>query len=41
LYPQSNFAIVVPKRCFGSPDDIPRYWEIIRRHCPGILELKH
>ncbi len=40
LYAQSNYAIIVPKRCFRSPDDIQRYREIIRRYCPGTLELQ-
>jgi YcxB-like protein len=41
LYAQSNFAIIVPKRCFSSPDEIERYRQIIRRYCPGTLELKN
>ncbi len=41
LYAQSNFATVVPKRCFNGPDDIQRYRGIIRRYCPGILDFKN
>jgi len=41
LYAQSNFAIIVPKRCFKSADDIQRYREIVRRYCPGTLELQN
>ena len=41
LYPQSNYAIIVPKRCFVSSDDVQKYREIIRHHCPGRLELKN
>ena len=41
LYPQSNFAIIVPKRCFNSQDDVHRYREIIKRYCQGKLELKN
>lgn len=41
LYAQSNFAIIVPKRCFDRPDDVQKYREIIRRHCPGTLELEN
>jgi len=41
LYPQSNYSIIVPKRCFNSPDEIQRYREIIRQYCPGTLELKN
>lgn len=40
LYPQSNYATIVPKRCFNSPDDVWKYREIIRRYCLGTLELK-
>lgn len=40
LYAQSNFAIIVPKRCFNSVDDVHKYREIIRRHCQGKLELQ-
>jgi len=41
LYPQSNFAIIVPKRCFNTPNDIQKYREIIKRYCPGTLELRN
>jgi hypothetical protein len=40
FYVQSNFAIIVPKRCFGGPAEIQRYREIVRQYCPGTLELQ-
>ena len=39
LYPQSNFAQIVPKRCFESLDEIQRYRQILRSCYKGKLEL--
>lgn len=41
LYPQSNYAMIVPKRCFNSVDDVHKYRDIIKRYCQGKLELKN
>lgn len=39
LYTQSNFAQIVPKRCFGNPDEIVLYREIVRKHYKGRTDL--
>ena len=39
LYTQSNFAQIVPKRCFGNPDEIVLYREIVRKHYKGKTDL--
>ena len=39
LYTQSNFAQIVPKRCFGSPAEITLYREIVRKYYKGKTEL--
>ena len=41
LYTQSNFASIVPKRCFEQPDDINRFRKLVQEHCPGVLELQN
>jgi hypothetical protein len=33
LFPQSNYAMIVPKRCFSSADEVQAYREILRRYC--------
>lgn len=40
LFSLSNFAVIAPKRCFRGPEDIQKYRQIVRRYCPGILELQ-
>jgi len=39
LYTQSNFAQIVPKRCFEKPEQIPLYREIVREHYKGKMDL--
>ena len=39
LYTQSNFAQIVPKRCFEKPEQIPIYREIVRKHYKGKTDL--
>ena len=39
LYIQSNFAQIVPKRCFGSPAEITLYREIVRKYYKGKTDL--
>jgi hypothetical protein len=39
LYTQSNFAQIVPKRCFEKPEQIPLYREIVRKHYKGKTDL--
>jgi len=41
LYTQSNFASIVPKRCFEQPGDINRFRKLVHEHCPGVLELQN
>ena len=40
LYTQSDFASIVPKRCFEQPDDINRFRKLVQAHCSGVLELQ-
>lgn len=40
LYMQSNFAHIVPKRCFGSQAEITLYREIIRKYYKGKTNLQ-
>jgi len=39
LYTQSNFAQILPKRCFERPEDIEAYRQIVRNYYQGKLEL--
>jgi hypothetical protein len=39
LYTQSNFAQILPKRCFDSPDEVERYRQVLRAFYKGKLEL--
>ena len=39
LYTQSNFAQIVPKRCFGSPAEITLYREIVHKYYKGKTDL--
>jgi hypothetical protein len=39
LYIQSNFAQIVPKRCFEKPEEILLYREIVRKHYKGRTDL--
>jgi hypothetical protein len=39
LYIQSNFAQIIPKRCFGSPAEITLYREIVRKYYKGKADL--
>ena len=39
LYTQSNFAQIVPKRCFRNPDEIALYRDIVRSHYKGKADL--
>jgi hypothetical protein len=39
LFPQTNFAQALPKRCSERPEDIQTYREIVRRFYTGKLEL--
>lgn len=39
LYTQSNFAQIVPKRCFEKPEEILLYREIVRKHYKGRTDL--
>lgn len=39
LYTQSNFAQILPKRCFENPGEIEKYRQILRTHYKGKLEL--
>lgn len=39
LYPQTNFAQIVPKRCFEKPEQILLYREIVRKYYQGRTEL--
>jgi len=41
LYTQSDFASIVPKRCFEQPDDINRFRKLVQAHCSGVLELQN
>ena len=34
LYPQTQIAYVIPKRCFSSNEQVGRFREMIRRHVP-------
>jgi hypothetical protein len=39
LYTQSNFAQILPKRCFDSPGELERYRQVLRTYYNGKLEL--
>jgi len=39
LYTQSNFALILPKRCFESPTEVERYRQVLRTYYKGKLEL--
>lgn len=39
LYVQSNFAQILPKRCFDSPAEVERYRQVLRTYYKGKLEL--
>ena len=39
LYTQSNFAQILPKRCFENANDMERYRQILRNYYKGKLEL--
>lgn len=39
LYPQSNFAQIIPKRCFENPEQILLYREIVRKYYQGKTDL--
>jgi hypothetical protein len=39
LYIQSNFAQIVPKRCFENPAEISLYREIVRKYYKGKMDL--
>lgn len=39
LYTQSNFAQILPKRCFDTPRDVETYRQILRNCYKGRLEL--
>jgi hypothetical protein len=39
LYTQSNFAQVVPKRCFRNPDEVALYREIALKYYKGNPDL--
>jgi hypothetical protein len=39
LYTQSNFAQILPKRCFESPAEVERYRQVLRTYYKGKLEL--
>jgi len=39
LYTQSNFALIVPKRCFDGPAEVERYRKVLRTYYKGRLEL--
>jgi len=39
LYTQSNFAQILPKRCFDNPDDMAKYRQILKKYYQGKLEL--
>lgn len=39
LYTQSNFAQIVPKRCFERPEEISLYREIVRKYYHGKTDL--
>lgn len=39
FYTQSNFAQIVPKRCFTDQSEIEQYREIIRKYYAGKTEL--
>jgi hypothetical protein len=39
LYLQSNFAQIIPKRCFGSPAEITLYRDIVLKYYKGKTDL--
>jgi YcxB-like protein len=39
LYPQSNFAQILPKRCFDSPLEVERYRQVLKTYYKDKLEL--
>lgn len=39
LYTQTNFAQILPKRCFDSPTEVEKYRQVLRTYYKGRLEL--
>ena len=39
LYTQSNFAQILPKRCFDNPADVEKYRQVLSTYYKGKLQL--
>jgi len=39
LFPQSNYAIIIPKPCFDNPDKVTVYREMLRKFCSDTKGL--